>query len=111
MYVCMDVLHTTSSKFYLAIYLLCVVHVQGYELAQVTGSHRVEMVALLNLGATCELSDKLDKAVEWHTLVSHCTDHSWVHMQHVGGRRSECCHLMCDVHDLVYVMTHQTSWS
>ena len=40
------------------------------ELSQVTRNFPVEMVSLLNLGITCELMNKLDKAIEWHTLVS-----------------------------------------
>ena len=30
-----------------------------------------EVVCLLNLGTTCELLNKLDKAIEWHTLVGN----------------------------------------
>ena len=33
------------------------------------GNTSGEVVCLLNLGATCELLNKLDKAIEWHTLV------------------------------------------
>ena len=48
------------------------------ELSRATGSVKGEIVSLLNLGVTCELLDQLDKAIEWHTLVSVwytiCTD-------------------------------------
>ena len=31
-------------------------------------------MALLNLGTTCELMGRADKAIEWHTLVSYVAE-------------------------------------
>ena len=44
-------------------------HSQNLELSRATGNVSGEIVSLLNLGITCEILDKLDKAIEWHTLV------------------------------------------
>ena len=44
---------------------------QNLELSRATGNVKGEIVSLLNLGVTCELLDQLDKAIEWHTLVSY----------------------------------------
>ena len=43
---------------------------QNLELSRASGYKQGEEVSLLNLGTTCELLDELDKAIEWHTLVS-----------------------------------------
>ena len=51
--------------------LACYVHTQNLELCRATGDKEGEIVSLLNLGTTCELMDELDKAIEWHTLVSY----------------------------------------
>ena len=43
---------------------------QNLELTRAMGNVSGESVSLLNLGTTCELLNRLDKAIEWHTLVS-----------------------------------------
>ena len=46
---------------------------QNLELTRAINDVSGEMVTLLNLGTTCELLNCLDKAIEWHTLVTtHC---------------------------------------
>ena len=49
---------------------------QNLELSQASGYRHSEEVSLLNLGTTCELLGKLDKAIEWHTLVSWIEIHT-----------------------------------
>ena len=44
------------------------------ELSRTIGYKHGEIVSLLNLGTTCEQLEQLDKAIEWHTLVSQYTD-------------------------------------
>ncbi len=44
---------------------------QSYEMSQMVECYQVEMVALLNLGISCELTNNLWKAIEWHTLVNN----------------------------------------
>ena len=39
-------------------------------MSQMVECYQVEMVALLNLGISCELTNNLHKAIEWHTLVN-----------------------------------------
>ncbi len=42
-------------------------------MSQMVECYKVEMVALLNLGISCELTNNLWKAIEWHTLVNNST--------------------------------------
>lgn len=43
---------------------------QSLELNRASGNRQGESVCLVNLGTTCEMLDQLDKAIEYHTLVS-----------------------------------------
>ena len=54
----------------------CLYIIQNLELSRASGYRHSEEVSLLNLGTTCELLNKLDKAIEWHTLVSWTDIHT-----------------------------------
>lgn len=56
---------------------VCFYH-QNLELSRAIGYREGEIVSILNLGTTCRLVEQLDRAIEWHTLVSALKTHNIV---------------------------------